>query len=60
MNNYCNICSLNYMVEEYRERLNDIIIEKNYNLLDEEVINLSQLLDDLIDKEILFEKNLNM
>lgn len=60
MDNSCNNCSLNFNIEEYRERLNDIIVEKNYNLLDEEVLNLSQLLDNLIDKGILFEKNLNM
>ncbi|WP_099187131.1 aspartyl-phosphate phosphatase Spo0E family protein [Tepidibacter mesophilus] len=35
-------------IEKTREGLNNLIIEKNENLLDEEVIKLSQSLDRLI------------
>lgn len=59
MNFLCDNCNLDYNIEEYRCRLNNIIVKKKYNLLDDEVINLSQLLDDLVYKCILCEKNLN-
>lgn len=56
---FCSNCNLNYRIEEYRARLNNIIVEKEYNLLDGEVINLSQSLDDLVYKCTFCEKNLN-
>ncbi|MEA4987325.1 MAG: MEDS domain-containing protein [Anaerovorax sp.] len=47
---YCNNCGLNASLEEYRVRLNNTVIEKKDNLIDEELIKLSQLLDDLVYK----------
>ncbi|PRR81995.1 MEDS domain-containing protein [Clostridium vincentii] len=46
----CINCNLNSSIEEYREHLNNIIVKKNHNLLDDEVITLSQALDDLVYK----------
>lgn len=50
--------NLNCSIEQCREALNNLISEKKYSLLDNDVINLSQLLDDLIYKCILCENNL--
>lgn len=47
-------------IEEYRKKLNNIIIEKNNNLLDEEVLHLSQTLDDLIYQYLLLKKIKNI
>ena len=54
----CSNCNLNDSVNLYKERLISMIVEKDYNLLDDEVIKLSQFLDELIDKCILCENNL--
>lgn len=56
---FCGKCNLKYRIEEYRARLNNFIVEKEYNLLDDEVINLSQSLDELVYKCAFCEKNLN-
>ncbi|MDR3596695.1 Spo0E family sporulation regulatory protein-aspartic acid phosphatase [Clostridium sp.] len=53
----CDNCNLNCHIEKYKERLDNIIIRKNYNLLDNEVISLSQFLDDLIAKCIFCDTN---
>lgn len=55
----CDNCNLGYRIEEYREKLNNIIVQKNYNLLDDEVINLSQLLDDLVYKCVSCNRKIN-
>ena len=58
MNDLCHNCNLNYSIENCRETLNNIIVEKEYNLLEDEVINKSQLLDDLITECVFCENNL--
>ncbi|BCZ48890.1 hypothetical protein psyc5s11_49570 [Clostridium gelidum] len=58
MNDLCHNCTLNYSIEHCRETLNNIIVEKEYNLLEDEVINKSQLLDDLITECVFCENNL--
>ena len=58
MNDLCHNCNLNYSIENCRETLNNIIVEKEYNLLEHEVINKSQLLDDLIVACVFCENNL--
>ena len=59
MNLSCDNCNLNHIIGQVRERLENIIIEKNHNLLDEQVINISQLLDDLVFKCVFCGKNIN-
>ncbi|MCY6354736.1 MEDS domain-containing protein [Clostridium sp. ZS2-4] len=54
----CDNCDLNYSIEEHRNRLNNLIVEKKQNLLDDEVINLSQLLDDLVYKCVFCNRNI--
>lgn len=44
----CKNCDLNSHIEEYRQRLNNIIVKKNKKLLSEEVIYLSEFIDELI------------
>lgn len=48
MRGLCNKCAINCNIEVYKERLNNIIIRKNFNLLDDEVIEMSQFIDELI------------
>lgn len=43
-----NLNSTKLQIENARQTLNKLIIEKKYNLLDSEVIKLSQLLDKLL------------
>lgn len=50
MNFLCNACDLHTDIEKYRIMLSSLIVEKNYKLLDEEIINLSQYLDVLLCK----------
>lgn len=54
----CDNCNLSHEVEEYREKLEDAIIQKKYRLLDEEVIHLSQFLDDIVYKCVICEMRL--
>lgn len=56
----CSSCKLRCEIEEYREKLNNIIVKKEEDLLDEEVINLSEILDQLLYKCITCRKNLNI
>ncbi|AGF56711.1 hypothetical protein Cspa_c29500 [Clostridium saccharoperbutylacetonicum N1-4(HMT)] len=44
----CKRCGLNCHLDEYKERLDSIMVKKNYNLLNDEVISLSEFLDDLV------------
>ena len=60
MNNLCHNCNLNYSIEHCRETLNNIIVEKEYNLLEDEVINRSQLLDELITECTFCENNITV
>lgn len=55
----CENCNLRYDIEQHREKLNNIIVQKNFNLLDDEVIHLSQLLDELVYKCVACNKNIN-
>jgi hypothetical protein len=57
MNNHCKNCDINRNIDKYKEQLVTMIVEKNYNLLDTEIIELSQLLDVLIDQCTLCEYN---
>lgn len=55
----CNTCSLRNYIEEYRIALNNLIAERGQQLLDKEVIDLSQSLDALVYKCIFCNKNMN-
>ncbi|WP_291645123.1 MEDS domain-containing protein [Clostridium sp.] len=55
----CTTCNLQDNIEKYRVMLNILILEKKQNLLDEEIINLSQSLDILVYKCIFCNENLN-
>ena len=44
----CNNCGLKCHIKEWKERLDDLLAKKQNNLLDDEVICLSQSIDDLI------------
>lgn len=60
MNAVCKDCKLNCNIEECRKMLNKVIVEKEYNLLESDVINLSQSLDNLIHICVLCENNLQV
>lgn len=47
-------------VEEYRRRINNIIAEKNHNLLAEDATHLSETLDNLIYQYLLVKKIKNV
>ncbi|AQR94938.1 MULTISPECIES: MEDS domain-containing protein [Clostridium] len=53
----CDDCNTNCNIEKYKERLENIIVKTNYNLLDDEVIYLSQFLDDMIANCVFCETN---
>lgn len=59
MNFLCNTCNMHITIEKYRLMLNNLIVKKNYDLLDEEIINLSQYLDVLVCKCAFCDGNLN-
>lgn len=59
MNMFCYNCGLKSDIEEYRQRLNNIIINRNQNLIDDEVVKLSQFLDELVYKCVTCKKDLN-
>lgn len=44
----CNECDLGHLIEKNRLKLNKLISEKNLNLIDNEVVLLSQTLDKLL------------
>jgi hypothetical protein len=54
----CDNCDLRCEVEEYREKLESTMIQKNYSLLDDEVIKTSQFLDELVYKCVICEMRL--
>lgn len=55
----CDNCDLKCCIEQHRNKLNNIIVEKKQNLLDDEIIKLSQLLDDLVYKCVFCNRNIN-
>jgi hypothetical protein len=58
MKSFCSHCSLSSDIEKQRIILNDLISKKDYNLLDKEIVALSQALDNLVYKCVLCDKNL--
>lgn len=46
----CDNCGLSNETEKYRKKLESVMIEKKYSLLDDEVVRLSQFLDGLVYK----------
>ncbi|AKN31234.1 hypothetical protein Ccar_10370 [Clostridium carboxidivorans P7] len=54
----CDNCNLGHEVEEYREKLETVMNQKKYSLLDNEVVKLSQFLDNLIYKCVICEMRL--
>lgn len=65
MNLSCENCNINYIINKIKDELEHIIINKNQNLIDNEVVKLSQLLDNFIYKcefcseNILYSSNSN-
>ncbi|AKA67845.1 MULTISPECIES: MEDS domain-containing protein [Clostridium] len=59
MNSSCSDCSMYSKIEELRLMLNNLILEKNQELLNKEIITLSQSLDELVYKCIFCSENLN-
>lgn len=59
MNFSCSNCNLNRDLENIKDRLEYTIINENKGLLDDKVINLSQLLDNFIYKCTFCSKNIN-
>ena len=59
MNFSCENCNLNYDMEKIKDRLEHAIAKKNKSLLDDDVVNLSQLLDNFIYKCTFCNKNIN-
>lgn len=60
MNNNCMNCNLSYQLKQYQKRLNNLIADKNMNLLDDEIIRLSQEIDQLLLKCITCSKYANL
>ncbi len=58
METLCSTCSLRNDIEKYRIMLNNLIAEKDYKLLDEEIIKLSEYLDELVYRCVFCNKNL--
>lgn len=48
MSYLCNCCELRNNMEEVKIMLNDLIVKKNNELLDENIISLSKELDILV------------
>lgn len=59
MNFLCNTCNIHTNIEKTRLKLNNLILEKEHELLNEEIINLSQALDVSVNKCIFCNRNLN-
>lgn len=53
----CNNCNLNCNINDYKERIENLLIEKNNNLLDKEIIDLSESLSKLISDCIVCNSN---
>lgn len=54
----CNECDLGHLIEKKRLKLNKLINEKNLNLIDDEVVLLSQTLDKLLVDCVSCNKNI--
>lgn len=52
----CKNCGLNDNIYEYRIKLSNLISETRFNLIDQEVVILSQFLDELLVKCIICKK----
>lgn len=55
----CTPCTMQTEVELYRQKLENMIVKKNLNLNDKNVVKLSQMLDDLIAKCIHCKETVN-
>lgn len=53
----CSNCSLNCNTNEYKEKIDDLLIKKNNNLLDDEIIGLSEIVNELITNCIFCNSN---
>lgn len=53
-----NIKDLEFNIEIMREKLNKLIVEKNFKLENREIIELSQQLDILLESYVKLEKNI--
>lgn len=53
-----NIKDLEFNIEIMREKLNKLIVEKNFKLENRDIIKLSQELDILLENYVKLEKNI--
>lgn len=58
MNFSCSNCNINHNMKRIKDRLEHIVAKENQSLLDNKVINLSQLLDNFIYKCTFCNKNI--
>lgn len=58
MKTLCSKCTINHRIEEYKEKLNTSIDERKNNLLDDEVVLISQFLDNFIYKCVSCNRNI--
>ena len=58
MKTLCSNCSIKQRIEEYKEKLEDSIERRYENLLDDEVVILSQFLDNFVYKCVCCNKNI--
>ena len=59
MKEICDNCKINNRIEEYKEKLNSSIENRNGDLLDDEVVLSSQFLDNFVYKCVSCNKNIN-
>lgn len=59
MESLCSGCDLRCTIENYKKELNNIIYKKKQNLLDNEVISISQSLDEFLYKCVLCRQDFN-
>lgn len=60
MGNICENCKLNCQLKDYKRNLNNLIVEKKMNLLDDEVIELSQEVDKLLHRCMFCQRYRNL
>lgn len=58
MNYLCNACNINHNIEKIKDKLEYMVGKENQSLLDNKIINLSQLLDNFIYKCTFCNKNI--
>ena len=58
MKKICDNCKINNRIEEYKEKLNFSIENRNGDLLDDEVVLSSQFLDNFVYKCVCCNKNI--